>query len=162
VFDVLGKVNFEGKPLRDLLIEVVRYGARPECAWLTPGNAGFQPASIEQRALDHAVAHIVPEHFAEVKTRKQHWIAKAEAAAKDRITKEIAQEAKLSPLPPVVIGGVLVVPIGLLRTMSGDAGRMAALPVEFDGDAHRVHCVRQPFQREPDFADLLSKATPPA
>jgi SNF2 family DNA or RNA helicase len=30
VFDVLGKLQFEGKPLRDLLIEAVRYGERPE------------------------------------------------------------------------------------------------------------------------------------
>ena len=30
VFDVLGKVQFEGKPLRELLLEAVRYGERPE------------------------------------------------------------------------------------------------------------------------------------
>ena len=30
VFDVLGKLQFEGKPLRDLLIEAVRYGEQPE------------------------------------------------------------------------------------------------------------------------------------
>ena len=30
VFDVLGKLQFEGRPLRDLLIEAVRYGERPE------------------------------------------------------------------------------------------------------------------------------------
>lgn len=30
VFDVLGKVQFEGKPLRDLLIEAIRYGERPD------------------------------------------------------------------------------------------------------------------------------------
>jgi superfamily II DNA or RNA helicase len=30
VFDVLGKVNFGDKPLRDLLIEAIRYGNRPE------------------------------------------------------------------------------------------------------------------------------------
>src|SRR6266702_5666382 len=30
VFDVLGKVQFEGKPLRDLLIEAIRYGEQPE------------------------------------------------------------------------------------------------------------------------------------
>jgi len=30
VFDVLGKVQFEGKPLRDLMIAAVRYGERPE------------------------------------------------------------------------------------------------------------------------------------
>lgn len=30
VFDVLGKVQFEGKSLRDLLIEAIRYGEQPE------------------------------------------------------------------------------------------------------------------------------------
>lgn len=30
VFDVLGKLEFEGRPLRELLIEAVRYGGRPE------------------------------------------------------------------------------------------------------------------------------------
>lgn len=30
VFDVLGKLQFEGKPLRDLLIEAIRYGELPE------------------------------------------------------------------------------------------------------------------------------------
>jgi hypothetical protein len=43
--------------------------------------------------------------------------------------------------------------------------------VEFDGDAHRVHYIRQPFRREPDFgvtsvnydfAELLAKATTPS
>ena len=30
VFDVLGKLHFEGKPLRDLLVEAIRYGEQPE------------------------------------------------------------------------------------------------------------------------------------
>jgi superfamily II DNA or RNA helicase len=30
VFDVLGKLQFEGKPLRELLIEAVRYGSQPD------------------------------------------------------------------------------------------------------------------------------------
>ena len=30
VFDVLGKVEFEGRPLRDLLLDAIRYGERPE------------------------------------------------------------------------------------------------------------------------------------
>lgn len=42
--------------------------------------------------------------------------------------------------------------------------------VEFEGDAHRVHYVRRPFQREPDFgvtsvnysfAELLARAEAP-
>ena len=34
---------------------------------------------------------------------------------------EIQRERQLSPLPPVVLGGVLVVPAGLLRKMAGSA-----------------------------------------
>ncbi|MBX6772994.1 MAG: DUF3883 domain-containing protein [Chloroflexi bacterium] len=30
VFDVLGKLQFEGRPLRDLMVEAIRYGERPE------------------------------------------------------------------------------------------------------------------------------------
>ncbi|MGI5837518.1 MAG: DEAD/DEAH box helicase, partial [Chloroflexota bacterium] len=30
VFDVLGKIQFEGKPLRELLVEAIRYGEQPE------------------------------------------------------------------------------------------------------------------------------------
>ncbi len=35
VFDVLGKLEFQGKPLRELLLEAIRYGERPEVRdWL--------------------------------------------------------------------------------------------------------------------------------
>jgi superfamily II DNA or RNA helicase len=59
VFDVLGKIQFEGKPLRELLIEAVRYGERPEVrARLTHAisqavdRAHLQDL-IEERALAH-------------------------------------------------------------------------------------------------------------
>ena len=39
VFDVLGKLQFEGRPLRELLIEAIRYGDQPEVrARLTQGR----------------------------------------------------------------------------------------------------------------------------
>jgi hypothetical protein len=128
---------------------------RPECQWIN--------RELEQKAQGHAVAHVVPEHMAEVRGHKLALIAKTEAAVKDRLTKEITYwdhraeelkvqeqagkpnaklnsgearkradilqgrlqkrleelklEAQLSPLPPVVLGGMLVVPIGLLRVM---------------------------------------------
>ena len=167
---------------------------------------------------------------------------------------ELKLEAQLSPLPPVVLGGLLVVPVGLLTEMSGREagsatpsdtqasavraralvmeierglgfeptdreleklgydiesrvpgtgklrfievkGRVSGAPtitvtrneilyslnkpedfilaiVEFlDSDSHRVHYIRQPFRREPDFgvtsvnydfADLLARAEIPA
>src|SRR5207245_301679 len=55
--------------------------ARPECAWIT--------RDLEQKAQGYAVAHVVPEHLAEVRSRKVELIAKTEAAVKDRLTKEI-------------------------------------------------------------------------
>ena len=59
VFDVLGKLQFEGRRLRDLLIEAVRYGDHPEVrARLSQavGRAVDRPhleALIEERALAH-------------------------------------------------------------------------------------------------------------
>jgi hypothetical protein len=167
---------------------------------------------------------------------------------------EIKQERQMSPLPPVVLGGMLIVPVGLLALMKGisvsfppttvdtmaaaasaraiimeierclgfdptdrefeklgydiesrvpGTGRLRFIEVkgrvtgaatitvtrneiltslnkpedfilavvEFDGPGHRVHYIRQPFQREPDFgvtsvnysfAELLAKAGAPA
>src|SRR5215470_3859995 len=61
VFDVLGKIQFEGRPLRDLLIEAIRYGERPDVrAKLTQAiaNAVDRPHLqdlLEERALAHDV-----------------------------------------------------------------------------------------------------------
>jgi SNF2 family DNA or RNA helicase len=141
--------------------------ARPECAWIS--------RELEQTAQAYAVAHVVPEHLAEVRARKLELIAKTEAAVKDRLTKEISYwdrraeqlklqeqagkpnarlnsgearkradalqarlekrmeelklEHQISPLPPVILGGLLVVPAGLLATMTGRVALTpAALP----------------------------------
>jgi hypothetical protein len=120
---------------------------------------------LEARAMEHAAIHLVPEHLAEVRRRKEELIDKTIAAVQDRLTKqinywdhraaqlkdqelagrgnaklnsglarqpadeltarlqkqlaELEQERKLSPLPPVVLGGALIVPAGLLRRLVG-------------------------------------------
>ena len=130
---------------------------RPECAWID--------RELEKKAQRYAVASVVPEHLAEVRTSRLALIAKTEAAVKDRLTKEISYrdhraeelklqeqagrtgarldsgearkradmlqarlrkrlvelrlEAQISPLPPVVLGGLLVVPKGLIDEMDG-------------------------------------------
>ena len=56
--------------------------ARPECAWIG--------RDLEQKAQGYAIAHVVPEHLDEVRSRKLDLIAKTEAAVKDRLTKEIS------------------------------------------------------------------------
>jgi superfamily II DNA/RNA helicase len=61
VFDVLGRLQFEGRSLRDLLIEAVRYGEQPEVqARLTHAVADAVRRShpqelLEERALAHDV-----------------------------------------------------------------------------------------------------------
>jgi len=61
VFDVLGKLQFEGKPLRDLLIEAIRYGELPEVrARLTQVVANAIDRKqlkdlLDERALAHDV-----------------------------------------------------------------------------------------------------------
>jgi hypothetical protein len=64
VFDVLGKIQFEGRPLRELLIEAIRYGERPEIrARLTRAIANAVDTSqlqnlLEERALAHDVMDV--------------------------------------------------------------------------------------------------------
>jgi len=61
VFDVLGKLQFEGKPLRELLIEAVRYGERPEVrARLTQVIAdAFDPNQLQDLLEERALVHDV-------------------------------------------------------------------------------------------------------
>ncbi len=158
---------------------------RPECRWID--------RELEKKAQGHAIAHVVPEHLAEVKARKLDLIAKTEAAVKDRLTKEITYwdhraeelklqesagkvnaklnsgearkradllqgrlqkrlqdlklEAQLSPLPPVVLGGFLVVPIGLIRAMTGQTGTEPSHPIDTQASAARARAVVMAVER---------------
>ena len=158
---------------------------RPECQWIN--------RDLEQRAQGHAIAHVVPEHLAEVRDRKLELIAKTEAAVKDRLTKEITYwdhraeelklqeqagkpnaklnsdearkradllqgrlqkrleelklEAQLSPLPPVVLGGLLVVPIGLIRAMNGQTTAAPTAPADTQISAARARAIIMDIER---------------
>jgi SNF2 family DNA or RNA helicase len=59
VFDVLGKLQFDGRPLRDLLIEAIRYGERPEVrARLTQVVAhAFDKSQLQDLLEERALAH---------------------------------------------------------------------------------------------------------
>ena len=162
--------------------------ARPECQWIN--------REIEQKAQGYAIAHVVPQHLAEVRNQKLELIAKTEAAVKDRLTKEITYwdhraeelklqeqagrpnaklnsgearkradllqgrlakrleelklEAQISPLPPVVLGGLLVVPIGLIRLMAGQAATPTA-PVDTLISAARARAIVMDIERSLGF-----------
>ncbi len=155
------------RPLADEDPAVEDILSRPECAWIS--------RDLEPKAQNYAVVHVVPEHLTEVRNRRLAFIAKTQAAVKDRLIKEITYwdhraeelklqeqtgkpnarlnsgearkradmlqarrkkrldelrlEAMISPLPAVVLGGVLVIPKGLIAAMKGhpmpDAARIA-------------------------------------
>ncbi len=169
----------EGEPSVEELL------SRPECAWIT--------RDLEQVVLGHAVAHMVPEHLAEVRDPKLELVAKTEAAVKDRLTKEISywdhraeelkaqeragrpnarlnsQEARkradalqarlekrmeelklerqISPLPPVVLGGVLVVPAGLIAKLTGRPLPPSASTVDTQAAAARARASVMEIER---------------
>ena len=59
MFDILGKVVFDGRPLRELLVEAVRYGELPEvCARLTQVVEGaFDRSRLQDLLEERALAH---------------------------------------------------------------------------------------------------------
>ena len=172
-----------GEPGIDALLD------RPECQWID--------RELEQKAQGYAIAHVVPEHLAEVKGHKLGLIAKTEAAVKDRLTKEITYwdhraeelklqeaagkpnarlnsgearkradllqdrlqkrledlklEARISPLPPVILGGLLVVPIGLIRAMTGQSTGQSTAPADTQASAARARAVIMDIERRLGF-----------
>ena len=59
IYDVLGKVVFEGRPLRELLVEAIRYGERPDVrARLTTAVANaLDPNKLRDLLEEKALAH---------------------------------------------------------------------------------------------------------
>ena len=177
------------RPLRPDEPNIEALLARPECAWIT--------RDLEQQALAHAIAQVVPGHLQEVRTRRLHWIEKTRAAVKDRLTKEIgywdhrAEELKLqeqagrpnarlnsqearrraddlqarlqkrleqlnlesqvSARPPVVLGGLVVVPAGLLAQMSGRPPVTATTGADLQAAAARARAIVLEVERQLGF-----------
>ena len=122
--------------------------------------------NLDALALNHASTHLVPEHYEEVKKRREHQVDKILAAVNDRLVKEInhwsdryiklsedvaaGKQPRVQPemarrrveeltarleqrkreleamrsvvsSSPVVIGGALVIPQGLLAQRKGEA-----------------------------------------
>lgn len=128
-------------------------------------NAPWISADLEGLALNHASQHLVPEHYQEVKARREHQADKVLAAVNERLVKEInywsdryiklsddvaaGKQPRMQPemarrrvdelterlnqrkreleamksvvsSTPVVIGGALVIPQGLVAQRKGE------------------------------------------
>ena len=73
--------HLDYRPLADEDPTATDILARAECAWIGP--------TLRQQAESEAIAHLVPDHTAEVRERRGAWIQKTRAAVQDRLTKEI-------------------------------------------------------------------------
>ncbi len=134
---------------------------------LPAGKGPGERASLEQQAIAHASTYLVPEHFAEVRDRREHSVDKTLRAVHERLVREInfwsdryiklkddmaagrdvrltlenvrrtiddltarreAREKELLAMrhvissTPVVVGGALVIPAGLLAQRKGQPG----------------------------------------
>lgn len=130
-------------------------------------KAPWITANLEQRALEYASGHLVPEHFQEVKSRRERQVDRTLAAVRERLVKEInywsdrylkleaelaagkdvrlnlenarrtieelrarleTREKELEAMrhvvaaTPVIVGGALVIPAGLLAQRKGEPG----------------------------------------
>jgi superfamily II DNA or RNA helicase len=64
---------------------------------------------------------------------------------------DLKLEAQISPMPPVVLGGMLVVPIGLLMAMTGQAA-VSAAPADTQASAARARAIVMEIERSLGFA----------
>ncbi|MEW6187382.1 MAG: helicase-related protein [Thermodesulfobacteriota bacterium] len=177
------------RPLQPNELNIDLLLSRPELVWIT--------RSLEQQAMEQAVATMVPEHLQEVRARRLGWIEKTRAAVKDRLTKEIgywdhrAEELKLqeqagrinarlnsqearrradelqarlhkrmeelslegriSTLPPVILGGLVVVPLGLLNLISGRPLPKPSSPIDTQVTAARARAIVMETERNLGF-----------
>jgi len=64
---------------------------------------------------------------------------------------DLKLEAQISPLPPVVLGGMLVVPIGLLMAMTGQAAAVSAPSADTQASAARARAIVMEIERSLGF-----------
>jgi superfamily II DNA or RNA helicase len=64
---------------------------------------------------------------------------------------DLKLEAQISPLPPVVLGGMLVVPIGLLMAMTGQTAAISTTPTGTQVSAARARAIVMEVERSLGF-----------
>jgi len=76
----------------------------------------------------------------------------------ERRMAELEREAQVSALPPVVLGGVIVVPSGLIATMTGQAPRQPEAPRDTLASAARARAAVMEIERRLGFEPVDREA----
>jgi SNF2 family DNA or RNA helicase len=64
---------------------------------------------------------------------------------------DLRLEGQISPLPPIVLGGMLVVPIGLIRSMQGTTGQIQTVAIDTQASGARARAVIMEVERSLGF-----------
>ncbi|MBN1382692.1 MAG: DUF3883 domain-containing protein [Deltaproteobacteria bacterium] len=64
---------------------------------------------------------------------------------------DLKLEAQISPLPPVVLGGMLIVPRGLIMAMTGQVATVTSAPVDTQASAVRARAIVMEIERSLGF-----------
>jgi hypothetical protein len=72
----------------------------------------------------------------------------------ERRLAELDREAQISALPPIILGGVVVVPMGLIALMSGQPLPSAAKPVDVQASAARARAAVMDVEKQLGFEPI--------
>ena len=64
---------------------------------------------------------------------------------------DLKLEAQISPLPPVILGGLLVVPLGLVKAMAGEPVPLSTTPTDTQASGARARAVIMDIERNLGF-----------
>ncbi len=104
----------------------------------------------DHRAADLQMQEQAGKPNARLNSSEAHRRADDLQARLQKRMDEIQRERQLSPLPPVVLGGVLVVPAGLLRKMKGEVSTSTTTP-DTQASAARARAVIMEVERNLGF-----------
>ena len=153
VFDVRGKLQFEGRALRDLLLDAIRHGERPEVrAHLTRAvEDAFDRDRLRDLLEERDLAQDAMDTSRVPATGKLRFI-EVKGRAQDKAT-------------------ITVTCNEILYSLNKPDDFILAIVEFLEDGSHRVRYLRRPFRREPDFGvtsvnhdfpELLARAEDPA
>jgi hypothetical protein len=111
---------------------------------------------VVSKRMDHRAAQLQAQEQAgkpnaRLNSGEAHKRAGLLQARPQKRLEELKLEAQISPLSPVVLGGVLVVPMGLLTLMSGRASMAPSVPIDTQASA-RARAIIMEIERRLGFA----------
>lgn len=105
----------------------------------------------DHRAEELRLQEAADKRNAKLNSGEARKRADALSARLQKRLQEIKLEAQLSALPPVVIGGLLVVPIGLINAMSGSTAASPSRPIDTQASAARAREIVMEIERSLGF-----------